>query len=97
MSCSEPRRTASETPHAAGHPLENIVCSAQSMWHDETNEKSAGGGQLDEKNNAQNQLRRNLGKMKVFVQLTRTVIHKNQIRLCTIVHLWAKKSITTQL
>ena len=46
MSCSEPRSTANETPHAGGHPGENIVCSEQSMWHDEANEKSAFGGNL---------------------------------------------------
>ena len=50
MSCSEPRRPANETPHAAGYPGEKIICSEQSMWYNEANEKSAFGGQLDEKN-----------------------------------------------
>ena len=53
MSCSEPRRTANETPHAAGHPGENFICSEQSLWYSEANEKSAFGGQRDEKNNSQ--------------------------------------------
>ena len=40
---------ANEIPHAAEHPGENIVCSEQSMWHNETNEKTAIGGHLDQK------------------------------------------------
>ena len=54
MSCSEPRRTANEAPHAAGHPGENIICSEQSMWYDEANEKSAFGGDLMKRIMAEN-------------------------------------------
>ena len=46
MSYSEAGRAANETTHATEHPGENIVCSEQSMWHDDTNEKSAFGGNL---------------------------------------------------
>ena len=35
MSYSKPGRTANETPHITEHPGETIVCSEQSMWHEE--------------------------------------------------------------
>ena len=91
MSCGEPRRTPYESPHPAGHPGENIICDEQSMWYGEANVKSAFGGQLDENNNSQKLIKKESGEDEIFVQLTRTVIYKNQIRPCIIIHLLAKK------
>ena len=66
MSCSEPRRTANETPHAAGHPGENTIFSEQSMWYSEANEKSAFWGQLDEKNNGQKLIKKESGEDEII-------------------------------
>ena len=43
VSYSKPGRSANETPHTTEHPGENIVCSEQSMWHNEVRGKTAWG------------------------------------------------------
>ena len=42
-------------------------------------------------------MKKESGENELFFKLTRTVIYKNQIRLHTMIHLLAKKWITTQL
>ena len=58
ISHSEQGRTGNETPHATEHPGENIVCKAS--------EKSAFGGQLDEKNNGQKIIKKRSWEDEIF-------------------------------
>ena len=66
MSYSKPGITAYETPHTTEHPGETIVCSEQSMCYDEAKEKTAFGGQLDEKNNGKKLIKKESGEDEFF-------------------------------
>ena len=66
MSYNIPGRTANETPHIAEHPGEKIICREQSMWLKEGEEKTAFGGELNEKYHGQTLINKESGEDDFF-------------------------------
>ena len=66
MSYNYPGKAANETPNTTEHPGENIIHSEQKMWFSEAKGKTAFGGQVDEKNNGQNLIKKESGEEELF-------------------------------